>query len=328
MDVTLLPHAGPVPAVAGRYRTTADDFVVEERLGFALDAAGEHLYLHIEKRGENTSWVAERLARHYGVASVDVGYAGQKDRHAVARQWFSVRLPGAETLRSPVTLPADARITLLAHGRHGRKLRPGDHAGNRFVLALRTLSGDRTALDARLEKLRTAGRWSVPNYFGPQRFGRDGANTERARAWLVAGGRPPRARNERARLLSAARALLFNHVLAARVADDSWQTPVDGDDVQNGAPTGPLWGRGRSMARGRAAELESDALEPFRSWLNPLEHCGLRQDRRPLAVTVAEFNVEQAVDAVRVAFSLPAGSFATSVLRELGCFDDHMGTRE
>jgi tRNA pseudouridine13 synthase len=320
MDVEQLPRAGPVPDVRGRYRSAAEDFVVDEELGFAPSGDGEHLYLRIEKRGENTRWVAAQLARCYGVAPVDVGYAGQKDRHAVTRQWFSVRVPRRDAAGEPVL--NGANVTVLAHEWHHRKLRPGDHAANRFMVRLDGLDGDVTALVERLVLLGRAGQWTVPNYFGPQRFGHGGGNTARARAWLVERGRPPRGRDDRALLLSTARAMLFNHVLAARVRDGSWQTPVDGDALAGELPTGPLWGRGRTPVTGRAAALEVVALADHVAWLDPLEHCGLSQDRRPLALTVAEFEVERTDGAVALRFVLPAGGFATSVLRELGRFDD------
>jgi tRNA pseudouridine13 synthase len=322
VDVEDLPRAATAAAVRGCYRVDPDDFEVDEVLGFAPAKSGEHLYLQVEKRGANTHWVATRLARHFGVAPGDVGYAGRKDRHAVARQWFSVRLPGGLAAEAPVALPADPGFALLYWDWHDRKLRPGDHVGNRFRLRVRRLAGELDALDQQIEALRQQSVWHVPNYFGPQRFGRDGGNIARAHDWLVKRGRSPRSRAERGLLMSAARAFLFNEVLAVRVAAGSWLTPVDGDHVADGLPTGPLWGRGRSAAREQAARLEQAALEPHRAWLDGLEHCGLRQDRRSLAVTVAEFELERTASELRLAFQLPAGSFATSVLHELGRFDD------
>ena len=46
--------------------------------------------VRIEKRLRNTEEVARALARLAGVRSGDVGYAGRKDRVAVARQWLWV----------------------------------------------------------------------------------------------------------------------------------------------------------------------------------------------------------------------------------------------
>ena len=73
-----------------------EDFAVEELLpaDFAFSGAGEHLCLEIRKRGENSRWVARRIAAATGVAEVDVGFCGLKDRHAVTTQWFSVPVRG------------------------------------------------------------------------------------------------------------------------------------------------------------------------------------------------------------------------------------------
>ncbi len=341
MNWNALPVAGPVPQVFGDYRTAAADFVVEECSPGPLDGEGEHLYLWVEKRGQNTRWVAQRLAQHFAVQSADVGYAGLKDRHAVARQWFSVRLPAHENL------PTDNSdgFTVLGVDRHRRKLRPGDHGGNRFELRLRHLTGDLPALRERLSIAAEAGL-VAPNYFGPQRFGHDGGNIERARRWLIDGERRGLRRSDRGILMSAARALVFNQVLAGRVGDGTWDACVAGDIGADGItaadgalehrddgasacdsetmpfPTGPLWGRGRSATTGAAAQLEARWLQGVAEWLNPLEHCGLNQERRPLAVAVAGFTVSWDGNEPTLGFTLPAGSFATSVLRELGHFDD------
>ncbi len=60
--------------------------------------------------------------------------------------------------------------------------------------------------------------------------------------------------------LSTARALLFNAVLAYRVEAGNWDRLIDGDVPLDGAPTGPLWGRGRAQARDAALNLETAAL--------------------------------------------------------------------
>jgi tRNA pseudouridine13 synthase len=72
-------------------RTENADLQIREQLGFSLSGDGEHDYLQVEKDGVNTAWVICRLAKYAGVVVSDVGYAGLKDRYAVATQWFSVR---------------------------------------------------------------------------------------------------------------------------------------------------------------------------------------------------------------------------------------------
>jgi tRNA pseudouridine13 synthase len=307
--------------LAGRYRATAEDFVVDEVPGWVADGAGEHLLVHVEKRGANTDWVVRRLAERLGVEAGEIGFCGAKDRHAVTRQWFSVRDPDGDAALAPGAGEAD--WTVLATARHGRKLRRGDHAGNRFRLRLLLDGG---AADAGLrEAVATTLAAGVANAFGPQRFGRDGANLAAAAEW-VGGRRLPRRGPVRGRILSAARSHLFNRVLVHRLAADCAATVVDGEVLaEDGGPTGPLWGRGRPPATGTAARLEAEALEGYGEWTAALEHAGLAQERRPLVLRPEAVAVTADPAGLVLAFELPPGAFATAVLAGLGDFVDAAG---
>src|ERR1700722_164025 len=204
-------RAHGAPLAPAELKATPEDFHVEERLSFEPSGTGPHWLLRVEKRTANTRWVAAEIARLAGVPGGDVGYAGLKDRHAVAVQWFSV--PSLATaaefwlnVRTPEFKVLEAHANL-------RKLRRGALSGNRFRIRLRQVSWSREQLESKLETLRAHG---VPNYFGPQRFGRDGYNLDRTAAWTQSGD-APRGRAERSFALSAARSLVFNAVLARRV---------------------------------------------------------------------------------------------------------------
>lgn len=228
--MTELPHwayAYGEPAAHGVLRSLPEDFVVEEDLGYVPDGRGDHVLLSIRKRETNTEWLARELAAFAGIRPVDVGFAGLKDRHAVTTQWFSLHLRGAEPDWSRFPC-ADAQI--LDVRRHRRKLQRGELRGNRFRLVVRQLDGDIAALDARLQRVKEEG---VPNYFGAQRFGIGGGNLAEAEA-LFAGRSEVRDRHKRGLYISAARSLLFNAVLSARVAAGNWQTPLAGEVVQIG----------------------------------------------------------------------------------------------
>ncbi|GIX31202.1 MAG: hypothetical protein KatS3mg124_1674 [Porticoccaceae bacterium] len=191
------PRAYGAPGLRLAFRSRPADFQVVEELGFAPTGEGEHLLLRIRKEGQNTRWVAHLLARHYGVADEAVSYCGLKDRRAVAEQWFSVHLPGR---RDPTPPPALSHCTVLAESRHRAKLRPGMHRRNQFTVVLRGVPGQsRAALEARLAQL---ARQGVPNYFGPQRFGRAGANLH----WVAARLKEGRRLGGRGRHLSLRRA--------------------------------------------------------------------------------------------------------------------------
>lgn len=318
----------PQPALlAGRYRRTAADFKVIETLGWQPVGEGEHLLLEIEKRHSNTAWVARRLAQRARCAPSEVGYCGDKDRHGLTTQWFSIRDPkqalcwqvGDGEGRFEVGAEGEEAWRILTLARHDRKLRRGDHAGNRFRLALDLAAGpaDARLCAAVVERL----RGGVANYFGPQRFGRDGGNLLRVKTW-IADGRLPGRGPERARILSTARSWLFNDVLAERIVSIGLAAELDGDVIVDGSPTGPLWGRGRSPASGAAAALEQRALAPHRACCDRLEHAGVTQQRRALRLTVGDLHVAAAEQGLELHFMLPAGAFATAVLAALGTFTD------
>ncbi|MCF1182711.1 tRNA pseudouridine(13) synthase TruD [Marichromatium gracile] len=331
-----LPRAHGAPLGRGRLRVEPEDFQVEERLAFEPDGDGEHLLLWVRKREANTEWAARRLAACAGVAVSAVGYAGLKDRHAVTWQWFSLPRPRAGEPDWSV-LAADGIEVLEVHA-HRRKLRRGALVGNRFRILVRDLAADPEAL---AERVAAIGARGVPNYFGEQRFGRDGGNLAQAHA-LFSGAPVPRvSRHVRGLWLSAARSQLFNEVLAGRVADACWDRPLAGDRLQlDGCnshfavetvdetlltrcarldvhPTGPLWGEGAPPSRDAVLAREQAVAAAFPGWPEGLAAAGLAQERRALRLPVFDLVAEQVDGGVRLAFELPAGAYATAVLREL-----------
>lgn len=327
--------------LTARIRVSAEDFFVEELPAFEASGAGEHLLLTIEKRGMNTAFAAKRIAAWAGVDESAIGQAGMKDRHAVTRQRFTVWLPKKVAPDLDALQSDDLRV--LDHAWHARKLPRGALAGNRFVLVLREVEGQRDAIDARLQAIATQG---VPNYFGEQRFGRGGNNVQQAVA-MFAGRRVKR--EERSMLLSAARSELFNRVLAARVEAGTWNAALDGDvwmldgsrsvfgpealtdalqarlDGFDIHPTGPLWGEGELRSGDVAREVELAAMQGDSATRlrNGLERAGLKQERRALRLQPSELRWQWLDDAaLELRFALPRGCYATTVLRELGDITD------
>jgi tRNA pseudouridine13 synthase len=329
-----LPRAYGAPSLAARLRSTPEDFRVEEVLGYDADGQGEHALLWVEKRGANTDWVARELAKFAGVSPVAVGYAGLKDRHAVTRQTFSVQLAGKPDPDWSMFPHADVKV--LAATRHSRKLKRGALRGNRFVLVLRDVQGDRDAAEQVLQQIAARG---VPNYFGEQRFGREGGNVAQARA-MFAGRRVER--DKRSFLLSAARSQIFNNVLAARVERGAWDTPLDGEiwslagsrswfgpepfsdvlaerlaraDIH---PSGPLWGQGEPPTVADAGALEREVAAASSDLAEGVAAARMDQERRPLRLLPRDLKWRWLDDsALELAFELPAGAYATVVVREL-----------
>jgi tRNA pseudouridine13 synthase len=329
-----LPRAHGAAPLTAELRRTPDDFRVDEILGYDADGEGEHALLWVEKRDANTDWVARELARFAGVPPLNVGYAGLKDRHAVTRQAFTVQLAGKPD--PDWSAFPHAEVKVLASTRHKRKLKRGALRGNRFVLVLRDVRGERTRAEEVLQAIATRG---VPNYFGEQRFGREGGNVAQARA-MFAGRRVDR--DKRSILLSAARSHIFNSVLAARVERDAWDKPLDGEiwslagsrswfgpepfndtlaarlaqgDIH---PSGPLWGQGEPPTTSVVGDLEREIAGAYSDLTEGLVAARLEQERRPLRLLPKDLRWRWLDDeTLELGFELPAGAYATVVAREL-----------
>ncbi|GLQ51400.1 tRNA pseudouridine(13) synthase TruD [Dyella flava] len=329
-----LPKAYGVSPLSAELRRTPEDFRVDEILGYDADGEGEHALLWVEKRGANTDWVARELARFAGVSPLNVGYAGLKDRHAVTRQAFTVQLAGKPDPDWSAFPHDDVKV--LASTRHKRKLKRGALRGNRFVLVLRSVQGDHAHAEQVLLAIASRG---VPNYFGEQRFGREGGNLAQARA-MFAGRRVDR--EKRSILLSAARSHIFNSVLAERVERDVWDKPLDGEiwslagsrswfgpepfddtlatrlaqgDIH---PSGPLWGQGEPPTTAVAGTLERQVAATFADLAEGVAAARMEQERRPLRLLPKELHWRWLDnETLELSFELPAGAYATVVAREL-----------
>lgn len=317
------PRSGGDPLGTGVLRREWSDFQVNEVLGFVPEGEGEHQYLQITKRGINTEWLARQIAAFAGVKDKDIGYCGLKDRHAVTTQWFSVHLP-KQPMKDWAAWAAGSGLDIdVLHSAFGkRKLRRGQHAGNDFVIRLCDFAVAEAGLQARLTQIAAQG---VPNYFGEQRFGRDGQNLQAVRRWLEQ-GEPLASVGPKSIILSAARSYIFNKVLAARVLAANWAQVLPGDLAETAAtdaspavspPTGPLWGRGRPQVRDDTLALEARALADVAHWLNGLEHCGLQQERRPLVLKPNELSWQYQDGVLTLSFGLTPGQYATTLLREI-----------
>jgi len=343
---SLTPQTTPLltdhlPGTGGSAKVSPEDFLVEEIPAYLPAGIGEHLYLWIEKRDLSTSEAVRIVAGALGVTDRDIGYAGQKDRRAVTRQWLSVHT------KKDAPVIEDARVRVLQSGRHGNKLRLGHSKGNRFVLTLRDTAADAAARAETI--LGRLNREGLPNFFGSQRFGRNGDNAALGAALLGMGEHPELVRARRDRFLrrlalSALQSEIFNRCLASRMTDGLWTTVMGGDVLRKRASggvfvstdaavdqprvdsgeldiTGPLPGhRERPAAQAEARMREDAVLAEAGVARESLAQGGDETEgaRRPYRVIVEDPRVSQvAPDAVELGFTLPAGAYATRVLAEV-----------
>jgi tRNA pseudouridine13 synthase len=323
-----------LPGVGGRIRVQPEDFEVEEVPSYEPCGSGEHLFIWVEKRGMAPEYFARTIAQKLGISPGAVGTAGLKDRHAVTRQWVS--LP--KQCEPHIGKLNGEGIRVLKTGLHTNKLKPGHLRGNRFRILVRDANREVNA-GAILDRIKAQG---MPNFYGPQRFGRDGSTVELGMQCL-AGKAPRRIRPFLFRFaLSAVQSVLFNDYLTRRISDGLFRTVLQGDvmakwpaggmfvakdvsteqarfDARETVTAGPMFGKKTYPAEGVAAEREAIVLGENK--LSPASFANfgklLLGTRRHNQIYLDDLSAEWESEGLRMSFTLPAGSYATVLLREV-----------
>lgn len=344
-DATLFPECRyrfGIPQSTGVIKQQIEDFVVTEDLGYEPSGEGEHVFLWVEKRGTNTAYVAEQLAKQTGLPLRSVTYAGRKDKFALTRQWFGLHAPNG--LQHPIESISIEGVNVLSQTRHNKKLRVGQLKGNRFELVVREL----TKSDSLIEKLEIIKHQGVPNYFGDQRFGvmraDDGSiqyGGTLALAMRMAEGEVIRNRNKRNMAISALRSAIFNAFVSARLAQGTFDKVCPGDAciltgsrsffIEQGdtlaesqrryeenvlSPSAPLLGAGSRATHSDIGTFESQLETLYAPYLQCLQLAGVKTLRRKVKLMPQALEWQVANDRLTIQFSLESGCFATSVLRE------------
>ncbi|MBN6078770.1 tRNA pseudouridine(13) synthase TruD [Aggregatibacter actinomycetemcomitans] len=308
------------------------DFIVKEQLGYDMSGDGEFVAVKIRKTDCNTLFVGEQLAKFAGISARNMSYAGLKDRKAVTEQWFSLQMPGKPTPDfSQFHLEG---VDILEVTRHQRKIRIGSLQGNHFEILLRHAE-ETDELKVRLDFLAKNG---FPNYFTEQRFGRDGNNLTQALRW-AAGEIKVKDRNKRSFYLSAARSEIFNLIVAKRIELSLAQQVLNGDVLQlNGSHswfvadasedlaqlqqrlaqqdillTAPLIGEEEKSA----VDFENEIFAAHQALFHLMRQERVKAARRPILMQAQQFQWQFEPNGLRLTFYLPAGSYATALVREL-----------
>jgi tRNA pseudouridine13 synthase len=326
-----------LPPAGGALGREPEDFRVDEDLGRALSGSGEHLWVRIKKTRMTTQDAIRLVARAARVNPGDVGSAGMKDKYAITTQWLSlpIKKQPFEAWRIP------RGVEVLEATRHDRKLRTGQLAGNHFQVRIHGVEAD--GLDkanAIVERLREEG---LPNYFGAQRFGAGGLNLERALEWLASSGRGRGGRDRFHRKLypSVIQSEVFNRYLTLR-REIGLEKLLTGDvvrlagtgstfvveDPERERPrfeardiflTGPMVGPKIKQATGVPRELELRACAEAGVDAEVMAALERHVDgtRRDLVVHPDPSVTAVAPSVLCLAFFLPAGSYATELVRQL-----------
>ncbi|WP_198264082.1 tRNA pseudouridine(13) synthase TruD [sulfur-oxidizing endosymbiont of Gigantopelta aegis] len=336
------------PQGKAKFKTEPADFIVRETLSFEPEGEGTHAYLYIEKTNTNTEWLARQLARFVGVEAKEIGYAGLKDRNGVTSQWFSINLEIIDVPPIWDDFQLDG-VKILINTLHRKKLKRGAIKHNSFEITLRDI--ENTSAEALKNKIALIQSTGVPNYFAQQRFGHGYGNLLRGAKWFK-GIHKVKKRADKSMIISAARSMLFNQMLSQRMLKFGWNTLIDGeimmlagthsifsasvvdDEIRSRFvqgdihPTIALWGRGRLNSEKEVLSMEQKVADSLSNWCDGLEHQGLKQERRaarlfPDNITIT-FNdnksdslSEESIEKAVLSFSLPTGTYATAVLREI-----------
>lgn len=332
-----LPHlTASIAPIEATFRATWEDFEVEEVPAYAPSGTGEHVFVFIEKKGITTQHAVQTLCERVGADPRSAGWAGLKDKHAVTRQWISLFGATPEAVEQAST----EHVRVLEAVLHPHKLRTGHLRANRFRIRLRQIDLARIDdLHAVLDRIEREG---LPNYFGEQRFGREGDNVERALRWVSGLGPVPKSPFQRKLQMSALQSELFNRLVAQRMDESSLGVVLPGDlmkkhetgglfvaadleqaqaraDAWEISPTGPIFGAKMRWPEGDAKAREEVLLQEmgltrahFAKWKRIAPGT-----RRLLRIPVGKVGRRVSDDTVSLEFTLPAGSYATILMREI-----------
>lgn len=314
----------------GSIRQELADFHVTENPLYVPQGSGSHAYAFIEKQGLTTRDIVLMLMAE-GLKEKEIGVAGLKDKHAITRQWISVPNRSAESLDK---LDDNEGVKVLERSRHKNKLGLGHLSGNSFVVRVRNTVPNAAVIAT--EIVAQLSETGVPNYFGPQRFGRFGRNA--VDGLKLVRGEPLFGGHRLKRFfISALQSLLFNHMLAARIHEGLFKEVILGDWVKKHDTGGvfrvddssenerakrfeisatiPLYGKKVKLSEALAGEREQASLDYY--GLRWLDFSSRKGDRRLSRIPLKEASVTAKEDGYELAFTLPKGSFATNVLREV-----------
>lgn len=330
MDLAYLQKTPPKQTAL--LKAECADFVVKEQLGYDMSGDGEFVALKVRKTDCNTLFVGEQLAKFAGISARNMSYAGLKDRKAVTEQWFSLQMPGQPTPDfSQFSLEG---VEILEVTRHQRKIRIGSLQGNHFEILLRNAK-ETDELKVRLDFLAKNG---FPNYFTEQRFGRDGNNLTQALRWAN-GEIKVKDRNKRSFYLSAARSEIFNLIVAKRIelglaqqvlhsdilqlnGSHSWFMVDESGDLaqlqqrlaqQDVLLTAPLIGEEEK----NEVDFEHEIFAQHQALFALMRQERMKAARRPILMQPQQFQWQFEPNGLRLQFALPAGSYATALIREL-----------
>ena len=139
-------------------KQSPEDFVVKEISNVKIKNSGKYFYSKLTKKNRNTLDVVKQLARILYVKEKQIGFAGNKDKHAVTEQTISFY--GVKKDKIIKIINKDWDLEFLGSG--SKPISLGDLEGNYFEIVVRDFEDDYVE-----------GISFIENYFDEQRFSKN-----------------------------------------------------------------------------------------------------------------------------------------------------------
>jgi len=299
-----------------------EDFIVKEIINVKTEDNGPYSYFILKKKNYNTVEAIEKIADRLNIQAKFIGFAGNKDKKAITEQLISIK-----TNKKITSLKLN-NIDLGYTGKGNEPVSLGSHEGNQFIITIRNLTSKEINNLKKINK----NEMSIPNYFGEQRFGGNNEDIGRAiikkdfRKASELGGLKSNNNDYISALrkinkkvltlyLHAYQSYLFNKTI------DQYLKNNKNKSMKNIKI--PVIGFGTETSNNQLGKIINNILKKEKIFLRDfiireMPELSSEGTERDLFIEIKDFKIrEMEKDKAVVSFSLPKGSYATVVIKEL-----------
>ena len=147
-----------------RLKHIEEDFKVEEITDFCFKNIGKYACFSMIKKGWSTPKIINEVARRLRINSKTIGYAGNKDKKAVTKQYITFPIDSIGKVMDVENIRIKD-VSFKFQGMLDERITLGSLKGNKFEVVVRQINNER---EFNIDNLK--------NYFGEQRFGKNNMN--------------------------------------------------------------------------------------------------------------------------------------------------------
>ena len=163
----------------------------------------------------------------------------------------------------------------------------------------------------------------MPNYFGPQRFGKS-KNNAQIGLEILRGNGPNLNKRLSSLFTDSLQSFLFNANLAHRINSDMFNVVLKGDFAKKHDTGGVFLVENETLESDRSKKLQISSLLPLFGRKTRLSDHNAGEIENQIMeelgivwVKLNDINLIPEIDGYTIIFTLPKGSFATCMLREI-----------